>query len=99
MTIPKSLQAILWSKDTSKLDSAKDKEYIIHQTLAYGGWEHLKWLSSVYKLDQIKKVFIKYPEKDYSERAFNFIQKIILEIPSGKLDKRYYVKTFPRIIG
>ncbi len=98
MQIPKSLQGVLWSKDTSKLNLTKDKEYIIHQTLAYGGWEHLKWLFGVYKLDQIKKVFIRYPEKDYSFRSFNFIQKIVLGIPSERLDKRYYVKTFPRIV-
>jgi len=97
--IPKSLQGILWSADVSKLDISKNKGYIIHQILAYGSLKDLAWLFKTYKSSEIKNVFIEYPEKDYTEKAFNFVQKIVLDIPQEAIDKRYYVKTYPRIIG
>lgn len=98
MKIPKNLQGILWSADVSKLDITENKRYIIHQILAYGTWQHLKWLFKTYKNDEIKKVFIKYPAKDYTDKTFNFAQKIIFDMPPGMIDERYYVKTYPRII-
>lgn len=98
MGVPKNLQATLWSKNTSKLNLEDDKEYIVHQILAYGGLDQLKWLFKVYKPNQIRKIFIEHPEKNYSEKTFNFVQKIMLEVPSKAIDKRNYVKTFPRII-
>ncbi|MDI6785154.1 MAG: hypothetical protein QMD92_00435 [bacterium] len=96
--LPTNLKGILWSKDINKIDPKKDKSYIIHQIFAYGGWEHLKWVFKNYSQDQIKNTFIKHPAKDYSERSFNFVQKVLLKIPDNVVDKRYYVKTFPRII-
>ncbi|PIP57871.1 hypothetical protein COX03_00750 [Candidatus Woesebacteria bacterium CG22_combo_CG10-13_8_21_14_all_39_10] len=96
--IPKNLQGILWSRNINSLDLQKDKNYIVHQILAYGGWDHLTWLLDNYKLDKIKDVFTQHPAKDYDERSFNFIQKILLKIPNADIDKRYYVKTYPRII-
>jgi hypothetical protein len=97
--IPKDFQPILWSVDISKLDLSKNKRYVIHQILAYGAWKHLKWLFTNYKFNEIRKVFIDYPAKDYNEKNFNFIQKIVLNLPIGMVDKRYYVSTYPRIIG
>ena len=96
--IPKNLQGVLWSKNVSNLNLEKDKNYIIHQILAYGNWEHLIWLLDKYKLNQVRKVFIEHPAKDYNERSFNFVQKLLLKIPDSVIDKRYYVKTFPRVI-
>lgn len=95
--IPKNLQGILWSRNINNLDLREDINYIIHQILAYGDWDHLIWLLDNYKLNEIKNVFIQHPSKDYSERSFNFIQKILLKIPDVNIDKRYYVKTYPRI--
>lgn len=95
--IPKNLQGILWSRNINNLDLHKDKNYIVHQILAYGGWNHLIWLLDNYKLNEIRDVFTQHPSKDYSERSFNFIQKILLKIPNVNIDKRYYVKTYPRI--
>ena len=95
--IPKNLQGILWSRNINNLDLQGDKNYIVHQILAYGGWDHLKWLLDNYKFNIIKDVFVQHPSKDYGERSFNFIQKILLKIPNSDIDKRYYVKTYPRI--
>ncbi len=96
--IPKNLQGILWSRNINNLDLQEDKNYIVHQILAYGGWEHLIWLLNNYKLNKIRDIFVQHPSKDYDERSFNFIQKILLKIPEADIDKRYYVKTYPRII-
>ena len=97
-SFPPTLQAVLWSKNIAKLDLEADKNYIIHQVLAYGTWDHQKWLFSVYKFNELREVFQKYPQKDYSEKSFNFAKKILLELPKS-IDKRKYVKTFPRVIG
>lgn len=95
--LPKNLQAVLWSKNIDKLDFQKSKNYVIHQILAYGTWEHLVWLFKKYPEGAIRKVFSTQPEKDYSEKSFNFAKNILLEINSD-LDKTKYVKTFPRSI-
>ena len=94
---PINLQAVLWSRDIANLDLNLDKNYIVHQVLAYGTWEHLEWLFRTYPLDKIRETFKEHPEKDYTEKSFNFAKKILLELPED-IDKRAYVKTFPRII-
>lgn len=96
--IPANLQAILWSKDVNNLDLDTDKTYIIHQILAYGTTEHIKWLFSKYNEFEIKKTFSDTPEKNYSEKSFNFIKNILLAINSN-IDKSKYVTTLPRYIG
>jgi len=95
--LPKRLQAVLWSRDINKLDLKKDKNYIIHQILAYGTWEQLIWLFKVYDAKLIKQIFRKSPEKDYTEKSFNFAKDILLEI-SEDIDRQSYVKTLPRNI-
>lgn len=97
--LPQNLQAILWSRDIKKIDPEKDRNYIVHQILAYGGWNHLTWLVKNYNLRQIRKIFITKPAKDYSARSFNFVRKILLKIPESAIDERRYVKTFSRVVG
>lgn len=96
--IPKSLQGVLWSIPVEDLDLQKNKNYIIHQVLAYGTWENLKWLFSTYSSDEIKNVFINYPAKDYTFPAFNFTKNILLNLPDGFIDQTLYVRSFPRNI-
>jgi len=96
--IPKSLQGVLWSIDVSKLDAINDKNYIIHQILAYGTWKDLRWLFKTYPKSQIKQVFIKYPSKDYRPVVFNFVTKFLLDLKQIP-DESKYVTTYPRIIG
>lgn len=95
--LPKTLQAVLWSRDINKLNFQSSKNYVIHQVLAYGTWEHINWLFKTYKPETIINVFSSQPEKDYSEKSYNFAKNILLEINSD-LDKTKYVKTFPRSI-
>ena len=96
-TIPQSLQGVLWSRKIKNLDLKKDKNYIIHQVLAYGTWEDLKWLFKTYSRLQIKNIFLKYPAKDYKPVVFNFVTKILLGLKQYP-DLQKYVTTYPRII-
>lgn len=96
--VPKNLQGILWSRNVTSLDTKKDKNYIIHQVLAYGTWEHLKWLFKTYKKGEIRKVFKKYPSKDYTDKTFQFVKNILLDMKKGEVAEKLYVKTYPRII-
>jgi len=96
-SIPKRLQGILWSRNITSLNKDYDKNYIIHQVLAYGTWVHLKWLFKTYKEEEIRNVFKKHPSKDYTEKSFNFVKNILLDIDKG-VDEKLYVKTYPRVI-
>lgn len=96
--IPKRLQGVLWSVSVDKLDLNKNKRYIIHQILAYGTWDDIKWLFKTYTKSEISKVFTSYPSKDYKPEAFNFVSKYLLNLKKLP-DERYYVTTYPRIIG
>lgn len=97
--IPKFLQGVLWSVDTSKLDLEKNKTYIINQILAYGTWKQLKWLFKTYSRAEITEVFKLHPDKDYTAAAFNFVKNILLGLEKTNLDKRFYDRSLPRDIG
>lgn len=96
--VPLSLQGVLWSKATSKLDCQRDKNYIIHQILSCGTWEHVRWLFDTYERDEIKNVFLHYPAKNYTEKSFHFFANVVLGITPGGIDAKDYVKTLPRVI-
>ena len=63
--IPQRLQSILWSSDVSKLDSDKNKTYIIHQILSHGRMEDILWIFSIYPKKIIQESFINHPFKEY----------------------------------
>lgn len=96
--VPKKLQAVLWSVGTDKLDLHRDKEYIIHQILAYGRWEDVVWLFNTYSRDKVKQVFVHYPSKDYTPASLKFASNILLGIDQA-LDINKYDRSTPRIIG
>ena len=96
--VPKRLQAVLWNVSTDKLEVQGDKEYIIHQVLAYGRWEDVKWLFDTYGMKQVKEVFISHSEKDYTPAGFKFVSKILLGIEEN-LDFGKYDRFAPRVIG
>lgn len=95
--LPNDLQAILWSQNIDKIDPEKDKSYIIHQVLAYGAWENLKWLFKNYDRSTIKEIFESKPEKDYTPQGYNFTKNVLLNV-NKYLDIQKYVKTYPRNI-
>lgn len=96
--VPKNLQGVLWSVDTDQLDLQKNKIYIIHQILAYGTWEQLKWLFSAYKPAEIADVFQNHPSNDYTKPAFNFVKNMLLGLENVDLDLRRYDRSLPRYI-
>jgi len=90
--IPKSLQWVLWSADVEKLDKEKDKYYIIHQILIYGGIEELRWLFANYSREEIINVFLQ-PYKNYPKKIFYFVKNFILNLKNKKIDEDAYVTT------
>jgi hypothetical protein len=96
--IPTSLQTVLWSADVSHLDTAKDKEYIVHQILSRGTLKQFKWLLDTYGKEEVTRVFLAHPYKEYRKARFHFITTQVLSIHSP-IDERRYVTNTPRIIG
>lgn len=94
--VPKRLQAVLWSTDVGLLDFERDKNYIIHQILSYGRLEEIRWLFQTYTEDEIKKVFMVIPYKDYNASRFSFVKDYLLGLTSFSPDERLYVKNIPR---
>ena len=91
-SIPLNFQGILWSKDISKLDIQKNKNYIIHQVLMYGSLKQIDWLETVYTKKEIKNIFIKKPKRIYTPQAFYFVKNYILKVKDS-LKENIYVKT------
>lgn len=90
--IPKSLQGVLWSRKIEKLDFKKDRDYVIHQVLAYGNIEQIKWLSKAFSNEEITQTFINSPRKNYSPSSFNFVKNYLLDLKDSKIDPEAYVK-------
>lgn len=90
--IPKTLQGILWSCSVEKLDLERDKNYIIHQVLAYGDLEQINWLLKIYGKEEIKKEFLSAPQNAYSPTSFIFAKDIVLGLKDISLDKERYVQ-------
>ena len=95
---PIYLQAVLWSRDINNLSLGKDKEYIINQVLAYGLFDHLKWLFAVYPKTEILNTFLQNPIKIYSYRSLNFIKTILFGNKNLDLNESLYVKSLSRNI-
>lgn len=97
-SIPKTLQAVLWSVDIAHLNLEKDKIYIIHQILSYGRMEDIKWVFKTYPKEEIVEVFINHPYKDYTESRFYFAKNYLLSLKDMSLNEKHYVKNIPRDI-
>ncbi len=97
--IPQRLQSILWSSDVSKLDSDKNKTYIIHQILSHGRMEDILWIFSIYPKKIIQESFINHPFKEYEAARFYFIKKYLLNLDVNPINEKNYVKNTPRNIG
>lgn len=95
---PKLLQAVLKSVAVADLDLEKNKTYIIHQILALGTLDQIRWLLSHYGLAIVRQVFQKQPMKIYSPEAFHFSQ-LILDSPDAIIHRNLYDQTLPRYIG
>jgi hypothetical protein len=70
----------------------------IHQILMYGTLNEISTLIKKQGIEKVKKVFVKFPKKIYTNSAFNFIKNFILEINKPVLDEQKYLKSSPRNI-
>lgn len=95
--ILRKLQSTLWSSDSNNLDPDKDRDYIIHQTLAYGDLDDILLLYSLYPKQIIATVFSTKPYKDYRKSRFYFVKDFIVH-KRGALPEANYVKNTPRAI-
>lgn len=95
-TLPSSLQGVLWSRRVSSLNPTQDAPYIIHQILALGTLEELRWLFDTYGIASIRQVFLEKPMKIYSPQALSFVQTI-LDVSESSPEQ--YDRTLPRHIG
>ena len=75
--IPKSFRGLLWSRKPETLDLEKDKNYVIHQILAFGSLDQVKWLLKAFSKKEVIEVFLKSPRKNYSPPAFNLVKNHI----------------------
>ena len=89
MVIPATFQGILWSKGIQKLDLKRDRNYIIHQTLALGTLENIIWLFKTFSKSEILQVFVKYPQKVYTKASLNFTKNILLGLKMKLNEKNY----------
>ncbi len=96
--IPKCLQSVLWSADIKKLDLEKDKNYIIHQILSYGNLDDIKWLFATFSKEEIRKIFVSVPYKDYRKSRFYFIKNWVIDLKDKPLNENFYVKNISRDI-
>ena len=87
MTIPKSLQPVLWSKKISLLDKEDDKDYIIHQVLSLGDMKQVRWLMDAYGAKRVRSVFLQHPQRVYSPSAFHFCSRFIIDAPKIRAQK------------
>jgi|YelNatPaOPRAMG01_1025707.scaffolds.fasta_scaffold281343_1 hypothetical protein len=91
--VPESLQPLLWSRNVKNLDFKKDKIYIIHQVLAYGSIEDIKYIINIYSKDEVINVFINNPLKVYTRPVFLFIKNYMFKIKT-ELKESNYVRSF-----
>ncbi len=93
-SVPARLQPLLWSKNVKNLDFKKDRIYIIHQVLAYGSIEDIKFIIETYSKDEIINVFINYPQKVYTRPVFMFLKNYMLKIKTELRESSYVRSTF-----
>ena len=90
--IPQSFQAILWSASVERLGLERDKNYIIHQILAYGTLEQIGWLFKIYGKETIKKTFLEKPQNVYGLATLNFTKEVVLGLKNVDIKKEEYVQ-------
>lgn len=96
-----NFRRLFWHMDGKKLDPKKDKNLIIHQTLAYGSWEDMQNLLEIYGRETVRAEFIKSKAGTYQPAVLALVQFILgaPEIDKSKYIKKIYAATPSRDIG
>lgn len=68
----------------------------IHQILMFGKLSDIKSLKEAVGENTIKKLFLRFPKKVYTETALNFIKNFVLGITTS-IDEQQYLKYTPRV--
>ncbi|MBI5361309.1 MAG: hypothetical protein HZA48_12095 [Planctomycetes bacterium] len=90
--LPGSFQGILWSAGIKRLDTNRDRIYIIHQILMYGSLKQIKWLLDTYGRRTVRETFLRHPQNIYTPQAFFFTKNIVLNLKKTKINEKNYVK-------
>jgi hypothetical protein len=83
------LNRLFWSANQDVLDVERDRDEIIHHTLAYGSVEDIRYLLRLYSRPIVKKSFLEGRPGYYSPQAVAFAQSLF-SIP--KLNFSHYTK-------
>ena len=83
----------IWYSSKVNLASADT----IHQILMFGSFYEIKSLKETIGEDLMKKLFLSYPKKIYTNSALNFTKNFILRI-KDPINEQQYLKYAPRHI-
>ena len=83
--LPKSVKAVLWSYDTEKIDTERDKNLIIKNILDFGTMDAFLWMLERYSKQEIKKAINNTYESEWaSKKSLNFAIQIFKALPKRK---------------
>lgn len=82
----------VWYAPRAKITSS---DYV-HQVLMFGNLSEIKHLKKQLGEPALKKIFLHYPKKIYTDSAFNFVKNYILDIQTA-IDEQKYLKYTPRV--
>ncbi len=83
------LKRLFWSLDDKGVDFEKDKNYVIHHTLALGTMDDVRTLFKLYGKETVRREFKKPMPGLYHPNVFNLF-KHVLKVKH--LDKNRYLK-------
>ncbi|MFW5968323.1 MAG: DUF6922 domain-containing protein [Persicimonas sp.] len=84
--LPDHLAELFWEYDTSDLDWAEHRDFIVRRVLSHGRWEQLCWLREQLGDDELRRIIEKSEGRDLSPRQLRFWQ-LILDLPAAKVDR------------
>jgi len=85
--MPKSVESLLWSYDTDKIDLELHKKLIIAQVLNYGIKDATSWLFKVYRQDEIQKVAEQIPSGQWDKKSLALWSLYLNIKPKSKLER------------
>lgn len=74
MSLPQRLKPIFWDVDFGKLDTKKDKDYIITRIAEKGRWKDVQWMKDQFDLEEIQELVLS--SKNTSAKTKSFWQVI-----------------------
>lgn len=85
--LPQSVQSVLWSYDTSKIDLIDHKKIIISQVLNFGTKEATDWLFSTYSEDEIRNIANQIPTGQWDRKSLALWSLFLNIRPTTKYER------------